>query len=130
MLPTTKYPSDFKARERLAVTKTKKLVREWVVPPRRTGNDHDSDDSGQESDNSWEIIVETSDPARPYLAFVEALQECVFLNLGFHAVMLSPQDNKWCYCPCSKMGDNWRKRFNLPSLEKADKCSGNKFTPQ
>jgi hypothetical protein len=135
MLPLTKYPPDFEARERLAVTKTKEFVKERFlpdsVPARRTANDHDSDDSCQESDDSWDISVEASDPARPYLAFVEALPHCVVLNLGFQAVMLFPQADKWCYCPCSKKGDNWRKRFNLPSLEKADVCSStNKFTPQ
>jgi hypothetical protein len=121
MLPLTKYPPDFEASERLAVTETKEFVRKWF----------DSDDSGQESVDSWVFSVKASDPARPYLAFVEALPHCVVLNLGFHAVMLFPQADKWCYCPCSKKGDNWRKRFNLPSMEKADVCkSTNKFSPQ
>ena len=135
MLPPTKYPPDFEARERLAVTKTKEFVREWFVrdsvAARPTGNDHGSDDSGQESDDSWNISVATSDPAHTYLAFVEALPHFVVLNLGFHAVMQFPVTNRWCYCPCSKKGDIWQRRFNLPSLEEADVCSSTtKFTPQ
>jgi hypothetical protein len=69
MLPLTKYPPDFEASKRLAVTKTKEFVEERFVPDsvpaRRTANDHDSDNSGQESDNSCDISVEASDPAPP-----------------------------------------------------------------
>jgi hypothetical protein len=134
MLPPIVYPPNFAAREALAVSKTKALVKTWFVAEKvaasHTGNDHDSDDSDQESDGSWVFSGgPTSVPPRPYLAFVDALPHFVVLNLGFH---IDEQSQKcWCYCPCSKKGDNWRKRFNLQNLDDADVCSSTKkFYPK
>jgi hypothetical protein len=151
MVPLTDYPHDFKARERLAVIETKKFVRAELAHMAKEAHDkkaaHDSDDycsdeSGRESesdDSHYQIIstVQTqSDPARPYLAFIDALPDCVALNLGFHAIKTFNKADHWCYCPCSKKLDRWRTRFvntqlvNPRRMEDDEYCQGRKkFAP-
>jgi hypothetical protein len=130
MVPLTDYPHDFKARERLAVIQTKKFARaELAKIAKEQAHDksnahHDSDayysdESGrasESSDDSYYQIISTEqsskiDPARPYLAFIDALPDCVALNLGFHAIKTFNKADHWCYCPCSKKMDPWRHRF-------------------
>ena len=54
--------------------------------------------------------------------FISALPYCILLDQGFKMWGAHPDDQKYCFCPCSKQMVKWRKNFDLCELSGIDKC--------
>ena len=97
-------------------------------------DDSDGYDSGDGEDVEFADVI--TSPANTvvrqmsrYLPFINALPKCTVLNLGFHALVLNPGMDSWCYCPCGHHMATWRKCFDLDCLleeNRADFCNAQK----
>jgi len=54
--------------------------------------------------------------------FISALPYCILLDQGFKMWGAHPDDQKYCFCPCSKQMVKWRNNFDLCELSGIDKC--------
>jgi len=54
--------------------------------------------------------------------FVSALPYCILLDQGFKMWGAHSDDEKYCFCPCSKQMVKWRNNFDLCELSGIDKC--------
>ena len=55
--------------------------------------------------------------------FIGALRYNLIFTASFDISVTNPDDEKNCYCPCSKYMTQWRKNFGVTNLSAKDKCS-------
>ncbi len=56
--------------------------------------------------------------------FFDALRYNLLFNIGFDVDGINPDDERSCFCPCSKSMLKWRKNFGVDYLNDVDKCEG------
>ena len=56
--------------------------------------------------------------------FFDSLKYNLLFNVGFDLKGIHPDDEKNCYCPCSKSMKKWRQNFNVDFLLESDECEG------
>ena len=73
---------------------------------------------------------ETPYPRSTVENFIDSLQYNLIFNVGFDLVVVNPDDEKSCYCPCSKYMTRWRENFKATyMIEKDSKCCYHKRAP-
>eukprot|EP00551_Chaetoceros_affinis_P008906 CAMPEP_0203668946 /NCGR_PEP_ID=MMETSP0090-20130426/5430_1 /ASSEMBLY_ACC=CAM_ASM_001088 /TAXON_ID=426623 /ORGANISM="Chaetoceros affinis, Strain CCMP159" /LENGTH=945 /DNA_ID=CAMNT_0050533503 /DNA_START=144 /DNA_END=2981 /DNA_ORIENTATION=- len=58
--------------------------------------------------------------------FIDSLQYNLIFNVGFDLVVVNPDDEKSCKCPCSKYMTKWRENFKCTFMIEKDKCTYHK----
>ena len=59
-----------------------------------------------------------------HVSFLPMNHHIMCLILGFNVIKCDVNDEKFCYCPCSKRCTKWKKNFHLSSLAKyGDECA-------
>eukprot|EP00979_Chaetoceros_neogracilis_P007169 scaffold1501_cov293-Chaetoceros_neogracile.AAC.2 len=82
----------------------------------------DSEDSFQPAYHEPAKASGTASPAG-LEDFVSSLPYCILLDQGFLMWGIHPDDEKYCFCPCSKMMQKWRNNFDLCLQKKTiDNC--------
>ena len=55
--------------------------------------------------------------------FIDSLQYNLIFNVGFDIIVTNPDDEKSCFCPCSRYMTRWRENFKITYLMEKDKCT-------
>ena len=59
----------------------------------------------------------------PAMDFLERLQYCPPLMIGFHAMAVFSEGNEqWCYCPCGKNMGPWREFMEMDAFLEDKRC--------
>ena len=83
----------------------------------------DSEDSDERPYHDHGMYGNKVDSSPPGISnFVSALPYCILLDQGFKMWGAHPDDQKYCFCPCSKQMVKWREHFDLCELSGIDKC--------
>jgi hypothetical protein len=127
-LPALNY-RQIEQRYPLAVDETKnalraKLQQQDAVRVREIQERYESESDQYSSDDMQRNMVVSKPTLGPpkdfvaaFVAFIEALPECLPLTLGFH---ISLGSDDFCFCPCGKRMRTWRAQFRLSVPE----CQG------
>lgn len=103
-------------------------------------NNHSIEYESESSEDSYmqnvvstaaEAISSTTEGTRnlPYTRntiekFMDSLRFNLIFDVGFSVQGHNPDDEKSCFCPCSKIMKKWRSNFSVEFMIDKDECQG------
>jgi hypothetical protein len=123
-LPPQDVPPNWgELQEKATVTTADWIKRQQFGPLGKHARHEEDSDSGFSSDGMYGS--QNGKPELPHLEFLDKLQYCYPMEIGFHAMNIYSQGNdSWCYCPCGNDMAPWRKFFGVQDFLEDKDCHG------
>ncbi len=108
------------AAAKMTLEKIKNYTTDTPPARRQDKTMYDSDSSSDDEPQSGKPFL-----SQAHKIFISALPYCIPLDAGFNILRCYTDADKYCYCPCSRMLEPWRKNNELDCTQ----CQTNTFTP-